>query len=433
MISRYTRQVMGEIWSLESRFQCMLEVEKAVAQAQGELGILPKDVSQAILKKASFCMEEIARLEEQSHHDVIAFVSNVAEKVGSPYGAYVHFGLTSSDVLDTALSLQVRKAAKQIHKIYDVLMETLLHRMKEQRASLCAGRTHGILAEPTTFGLKLAGHFMEFQRARQGLEEALQSFYKIKLSGPVGTYSGNPVEVEQRVGEILCLSREEVATQVVPRDRHARLILNLGLVACAIERLSVELRHLQRSEVAEVRECFSSGQKGSSAMPHKRNPISAENMSGLARLFRSYTLAAMENIALWHERDMSHSSVERVVFPDAFILMDYVLARMEKLLRGLEVDRERMKTNMMSLGQGQIFSAQLLNRLLEKGWSREKAYQCIQSLSHNLKPTSSLEDAVQSHKELSAILSKEELKELFSGQWHTQLLQKRLEDLLSRV
>ena len=430
MIARYTRKAMEEVWCLESRFQSMLEVEVAVAKAQGELGIIPKEATEAIVHKASFDVKEIARLEKTSQHDVIAFVNNVAERVGSEYGAYLHFGLTSSDVLDTALSLQVRKAARLLKKDHDLLMETFLHRIKEHGRTLCAGRTHGILAEPTTFGLKLAGHFMEFKRAWGRFEEALKSFYRVKLSGAVGTYSGNPVEVEQKVAKLLSLSREEVATQVIPRDRHAHLLLSLSLMGCALERLSVELRHLQRSEVAEVRECFSSGQKGSSAMPHKRNPISAENLSGLARLLRSYGQVAMENISLWHERDISHSSVERVIFPDAFLLMDYALGRMETLLRGLEVDEGRMRAN-MEASQGQVFSAQLLTRLLAKGWNRNRAYECLQSLSHGLQLGDTLAQKVQSHKELKGVLDSKELEELFSGHWHTQRLQQRLEDFLS--
>ncbi|HVK62460.1 MAG TPA: adenylosuccinate lyase, partial [Bdellovibrionales bacterium] len=344
MIERYTRPEMGAIWTLENRFQKMLDVEIAVAEVQGELGIIPREAAVQIRKKSSFNVDRINEIEKTTRHDVIAFVSDVAAQVGK-HGRYVHFGLTSSDVIDTAMSLLVGDAGKLVMQGLVRLEKVLRARSQEFSDTLCAGRTHGMHAEPTSFGFKLAGFWTETIRNRERLERALEQMRVAKLSGAVGTYSTQTHEIEEGVAKKLGLKPEKVATQVVPRDRHAEVMWVLSMIGAGLERLSVELRHLQRTEIGEVVEGFSKGQKGSSAMPHKKNPISAENVTGHARLLRSYAQAAMEDIALWHERDISHSAVERVIFPDAFIVCDYALDRVVKLIEGLEVNEKRMLQN----------------------------------------------------------------------------------------
>lgn len=427
MIPRYTRPEMGELWSANSRFQCLLEVELAVAQAQAKLKIIPEKDYREIKKKAKFSLERIDELEVTTKHDVIAFVSCVAENVG-PSGRFLHYGMTSSDVLDTALSVQVQKAGKILMQDFVSLEEALTQLAQKHQHTLCAGRTHGMHAEPTTFGYKLAGHLLEFKRARQRVQNALEGMRIAKLSGAVGTYSTQPATVEELVAKTLKLEPEGIATQVVPRDRHAEMLWSLAMVGAAIERLSVELRHLQRSEVGEVIENFSPGQKGSSAMPHKKNPISAENLTGIARLLRAHAHAAIENVALWHERDISHSSVERVIFPDSFILADYALNRLTQLIEKLFVDSKRMLAN-MNLSQGQLFSSQVLLALVNKGLSREEGYKIVQRVCHSLKPGEQLESKLLKDEEAGKLLDKKVLRAIFSGEGD----KKRIETLLKRV
>ena len=426
MIDRYTRPEMGRIWTLESRFQHMLTVEIAVAQAQAELGLIPKDAAVAIAKKSKFNVERILEIEKTTKHDVIAFVSSVAENVG-PMGRYVHFGMTSSDVLDTALSLQIGEAGNLLCKTLQKLLRALKARVEQHAGDLCAGRTHGMHAEPTSFGLKMAGFYAEFQRHAGRLERALEQCRIGKLSGAVGTYSTQTYEVEDRVCKRLKLAPEEFATQVIPRDRHAEVLLALAQLGAGLERLAVELRHLQRTEVGEVVEGFTPGQKGSSAMPHKKNPISGENLTGCARLLRGYALAEMESVALWHERDISHSAVERVALPDAFILADYATARMAETIEKLFVDVARMRVN-MELSQGQLMSSHLLLALVEKGLSREDAYALVQKLSHSLKRGQNLAAAAQADKQVRKLLSAQEIAEVFAGRRH----QKAIQELLKR-
>jgi adenylosuccinate lyase len=407
---------MGEIWTLQNRFNKMLVVEIAVAEIQAELGLIPKDAAQKIKSKAKFNVDRIAELEKTTRHDVIAFVSNIAEHVGQ-HGRYVHFGLTSSDVLDTAMSLLVRDAGAVLLPQLKKLESILRLRALEFSETLSAGRTHGMHAEPTSFGMKLAGFWAETSRNIQRVEASLAQLAIAKLSGAVGTYSTQSHEVEDGVARKLGLTAETIATQVIPRDRHAEMMWSLAMIGAGLERLSVELRHLQRTEVAEVVEGFAKGQKGSSAMPHKKNPISAENITGCARLLRAYANAAMEDIALWHERDISHSSVERVIFPDAFILCDYAVDRMIKLIEGLEVDSARMLQN-LNLSQGQLFSSHLLLALVGKGLSREEAYAHVQRLSHGIKSGSNLHDETLRDKEVGLLLSEDEVDEIFSGKTH---------------
>lgn len=414
MIERYTRPEMGVIWEMENRFAKMLEIEVAVAEAQAELGIIPKPAAKAIREKSKFSIKRIHEIEKMTKHDVIAFATNVSENVGE-YGRFVHFGMTSSDVLDSAFSLQVREAYKVLSQSIDFLEKSLRTQAKKHAETLCAGRTHGMFAEPTTFGLKLSGFVAELYRNRERLERAIDQMMIVKLSGAVGTYSGQPPEVEARVGKKLKLKPETVATQVVPRDRHAEVMTALALLGTGLERLAIELRHLQRSEVSEVVEGFTSGQKGSSAMPHKKNPISAENITGAARLLRSYAQAALEDVALWHERDISHSSVERVIFPDAFILADYATHRMAVLVQGLDVNKKRMLEN-IALSQGQLFSSQVLLALVEKGLDRDLAYRHVQRLCHALGKGEQLVDKIRKDPEVSRLLKNKDLQRIFSGE-----------------
>ena len=414
MINRYTRPEMGNVWEPEMRFHCLLAVELAVAEAQSELKIIPAKAFKEIKSKAKFNVARIGEIEATTKHDIIAFVSNVAENVG-PMGRYLHYGMTSSDVLDSALSLQVNRAAEVLMTRFTRLTESLIGLVRKHEFTLCAGRTHGMHAEATTFGFKMAGHLTEFMRTRQRVERAVHQLKIIKLSGAVGTYSTQPPEVESRVAAKLGMTTETLATQVVPRDRHAEMIWSLAMTGAAIERLAVELRHLQRTEVGEVSESFTTGQKGSSAMPHKKNPISAENLTGIARLLRANCSAALEDVALWHERDISHSSVERVIFPDSFILADYALDRLSQVLEGLVVDKERMLRN-MELSQGQLFSSQVLLAMIDKGLTREEAYKIVQRVCHDLEPKDSLEHRLLADPAANKYVDKATLQLIFSGQ-----------------
>lgn len=429
MIDRYTRPEMGLVWDVENKFSKMMEVEIAVAKVQAGLKIIPKTAASAIASKSKFSVKRILEIEKETKHDVIAFVSNMAENVGE-HGRFVHFGLTSSDVLDTAFSLQVREAGEVLTKSLDFLEKSLKNLVRKHADTMCAGRTHGMFAEPTTFGLKMAGFLAEFQRNRKRVDAALAQMEIAKLSGAVGTYSSQSPIVEAKVAKLLGLKRETVATQVVPRDRHAEMMSALAMVGTGLERLAIELRHLQRSEVGEVTEGFTRGQKGSSAMPHKKNPISAENITGAARLLRSYAQAAMENVALWHERDISHSSVERVIFPDSFILADYAVYRMAVLIEGLDVHKKKMLEN-IELSQGQLFSSQVLLALVEKGLDRELAYYHVQRLCHSLGKGDHLRDRILQDPELSRILKPKEVTEIFKGSRNKKAVKEIIKRVLS--
>lgn len=428
LISRYTRPEMGIIWTDESRWQCLLEVEIAVAKVQSDFDLIPKEAARDIKEKSRFDLNRINEIEKKTKHDVIAFVSAVAENVGEN-GRFLHYGLTSSDVLDTGLSLQILKASRVLDESFNNFLKALKQIINNHAKTLCAGRTHGMHAEPTTFGLKMAGHFAEFRRAQDRVRSAIKQISIGKLSGAVGTYSFLNPEIESQVCRDLGLKPETVSTQVIPRDRHAEVFTSLAFLGGALERLCIELRHLQRTEVAEVVEGFTPGQKGSSAMPHKKNPISSENITGCARLLRSNAIAALENIALWHERDISHSSVERVTFPDSFILADYALDRMTKVLTGLFVDKEKMLEN-IKLSRGQLFSSHVLLHLVDKGFSREKAYEHVQRLSHGLTLDENLQQKITSDPELSKYFSETELQEIFSGQRHIKNISKIINNCL---
>lgn len=427
MIERYTRPEMGLLWHADHRFGKMMEVEIAVAQVQAQLGIIPKGAAKTIAQKARFNVKRISEIEKETKHDVIAFVSNLAESVG-PQGKYIHYGLTSSDVLDTAFSLQIREAGTVLMKSIVALEKSLRSLVNKHAETLCAGRTHGMFAEPTTFGFKMAGFLAETERNKKRVKAALDNMMICKLSGAVGTYSSQPAKVETLVAKKLRLKPETIATQVIPRDRHAEMLNALAILGTGLERLAVELRHLQRSDVAEVAEGFTKGQKGSSAMPHKKNPISAENITGLSRLLRGYAIAGLENVALWHERDISHSSVERVVFPDAFIVADYALNRMSILLDGLDVNKKRMLENIES-SQGQIFSSHVLLALIQKGMIREEAYALVQRLCHSLGFGEHLKDKLIVDDQVRSLLKPKEIEEIFTGKKH----KKSIKDIIKRV
>lgn len=412
MIERYTRKEMGQLWTLERKFRVWLEVELAICEAWHAMGVIPAADMQAIREKADFELERILTLEETTRHDVIAFLTAVEEKVG-PSARYIHLGCTSSDIVDTANAVLLTRAGRIILSGLDALLDTLETMARTHAGRLCMGRTHGIHAEPTSFGLKMAGFHAEFQRHRRRFTEAVENIRVGKISGAVGTYAQLEPELEKRALDILGLEVEPASTQVIPRDRYAQYFTALALVAGGVERLCVELRHLQRTEVLEVEEGFAQGQKGSSAMPHKKNPISAENLTGLSRLVRSNALAAMENMALWHERDISHSSVERVIMPDSTILVDYMLHRLNNLLKGLRVIPENMERNLMG-SHGLFFSQRVLLALVEAGLARQEAYVMVQKVAMRCwRERTSFEDAVRADADIAARLDTARLDKAF--------------------
>lgn len=376
MIPRYTRPEMARIWTEQRKFETWLEIELVVCEVLAELGEIPTGAVKEIKEKAKFHVDRVNELEKVTKHDVIAFLTNVGEYIG-PLSRYLHYGLTSSDILDTSLALLLKEASDLLLQDIQLLLAVLKEKAFKYKDTLMIGRSHGIHAEPITFGLKMALWYDEMKRNLLRMERAREAISVGKISGAVGTFAHVPPSVEETVCKRLGLKPAPISTQIVQRDHHAEFFTTLAIIASSIEKFSVELRHLQRTEVLEAEEFFSKGQKGSSAMPHKRNPISAENLSGLARLIRSYSLAAMENIPLWHERDISHSSVERVIGPDATILTDYMLNRLASLIENLIVYPENMKTNLEKMG-GLIHSEAILLLLTKKGLSREEAYGVVQ-------------------------------------------------------
>jgi adenylosuccinate lyase len=379
MISRYTKPEMGKIWSDENRFQKMLEVEILAAEAMTKLGTVPKSAVEKIKKKAKINIDRINEIELTVKHDVIAFLTGIVESVG-PEARFLHLGMTSSDVLDTALGAQMREACLLLIKETKTLCAITEKLAKKYKYTPTMGRSHGVHAEPTTFGLKVAGWHSELKRSKERLKYALETVSYGKISGAVGTFAHLDPKVEQYVCKKMNLKPEPVSTQIVPRDRHSIYFSAIAHTASALERIAIEIRHLQRTEVAEAEEPFTKGQKGSSAMPHKRNPIISENICGLARLLRGYSMTAMENIALWHERDISHSSTERIMMPDASILLHYMLIRMQGMLANLNVYPENMQIN-LNKTKDVIFSGTLLLSLVDKGLTRENAYALMQKLA----------------------------------------------------
>jgi len=376
MIRRYTHPEMGAIWSEERRYQTWLEVELAATDAMADAGLVPADAARELRARAAFDVARIEEIEQTTQHDVIAFTTAVAEKVG-PAARWLHFGLTSSDVIDTAQALQMRDASALIVKGIAGLMEAVRLRAEEHRRTPMIGRTHGVHAEPMTFGIKLALWHAELQRDLDRVLRARSIVSVGKLSGAVGTFAHLDPSIEARVCERLGLEPAPVASQVIQRDRHAELLMALAITAASLEKFALEIRGLQKTEIGEVEEPFGKGQKGSSAMPHKRNPIGCEQITGLARLIRGNAMAALENIALWHERDISHSSVERVILPDSFIALDHMLRRFTRIVRGMVVYPERMREN-LERSRGVVFSGTVLLELAKRGVSREQAYEWVQ-------------------------------------------------------
>lgn len=376
MIERYTRKEMGALWEEEAKYQSWLDVEIAVCKAQVELGSIPPEAVQEIERKARFDIARILEIERDVKHDVIAFLTNVNEHVGDA-GRYIHLGMTSSDVLDTALALRLKKSGLMLARELELLETAIFEQARKHKGTVTIGRSHGIHAEPTTFGFKLAVWLEEVKRHRKRLDDAIETISVGKISGAVGTFSNISPEVEALACRALGLEPAPISTQIVQRDRHAQFVFTLALIGSSLEKFATEIRHLQRTDVLEAEEPFSVGQKGSSAMPHKRNPVGCENITGLARLLRGNAMAALENVPLWHERDISHSSVERIILPDSTILLDYMIHRFTGIMKDLVVYPDNMRRNLDVFG-GVIFSQAVLLKLVEKGLTREDAYSLVQ-------------------------------------------------------
>jgi len=417
MIERYSRKEMSQIWSQENKFKTWLEVEIAAAEGWAQLGVVPQKAVEEIRAKANFDIARVEEIERQTRHDVIAFLTNVAEYVG-PAARFLHWGMTSSDMLDTAMAVLFKQALELILRDVDGLLEVIKRRAFEHKDTVMIGRSHGIHAEPITFGLKLAIWYDEMRRNRRRLEAAKETISYGKISGAVGTFAQIDPRVEAYACEKLGLKPAPASNQIIQRDRYAEVFCSLAILAGTAEKIATEVRHLQRTEVLEAEEYFRPGQKGSSAMPHKRNPILSENICGLARMIRSYALPSLENICLWHERDISHSSVERVIAPDAFILTDFMLARLTGLLDKLIVYPENMQKNLNKL-QGLIFSQQILLLLTQRGVSREDAYAMVQRRAMEVwEGKGSFKDLLEQDEDILRYIKKEELNDIFNIQHH---------------
>ena len=428
MHPRYTREQMAAVWAPENKYRIWFEIEAHACDAQAELGVIPKEAAKAVRERGKFDLARIDEIEQETKHDVIAFLTNLAEHIG-PEARFVHQGMTSSDVLDTCFAVQLTEATDILLEDLDRLLEALKRRAFEHRMTLCVGRSHGIHAEPTTFGLKLAGHYAEFARNRQRLVAARKEVATCAISGAVGTFANVDPLVEKYVAEKMGLAIEPISTQVIPRDRHAMFFATLGVIASSIERLTTEFRHLQRTELGEVEEYFSPGQKGSSAMPHKRNPVLSENLTGLARVVRSAVVPAMENVALWHERDISHSSVERIIAPDATVTLDFALARLAGVVDTLVVHPENMRKNLERLG-GIVHSERVLLALTQKGVSREDAYKAVQGNAMKVwENGGDFGEFLAADPVVSKHLSEAELNELLDTAYHT----KHVDTIFARV
>ncbi|WP_343079368.1 adenylosuccinate lyase [Ostreiculturibacter nitratireducens] len=422
MIPRYSRPEMVAIWSPETKFKIWYEIEAHACDAQAELGVIPKESAEAVwkAKDVEFDIARIDEIEAVTKHDVIAFLTHLAEHIGSEEARFVHQGMTSSDVLDTTLNIQLVRAADILLADMDKLLAALKKRAYEHKDTVCIGRSHGIHAEPVTFGLKMAGAYAEMERNKNRLEKARWEVATGAISGAVGTFANIDPKVEEHVCAKLGLRPEPISTQVIPRDRHAMFFATLGVIASSIERIAVEIRHLQRTEVLEAEEYFSPGQKGSSAMPHKRNPVLTENLTGLARLVRMAVVPAMENVALWHERDISHSSVERGIAPDATITLDFALNRLTGVIDKLLVYPENMLTNMNKF-RGLIHSQRVLLALTQKGVSREAAYAMVQRNAMKVwEKGADFMAELKADPEVRAALSEAEIEEKFDLGYHTK-------------
>ena len=417
MISRYSRKELVSIWSEENKYKIWLDVEIAAAQAMEKLGQIPKGVSSVVKKKARINVKRIHQIETQVKHDVIAFLTSVTEKAGIK-ARYLHQGMTSSDVLDTSFNIQLVQSGKIILKDVDNILKVLKRQSRKYKFTPCMGRSHGIHAEPITFGLKLASFYEEFKRNRKRLLQAIEEVSTCAISGAVGTFANISPNVERHVAKKLGLKVEPISTQIIPRDRHAFYFSVLGIIAGSIERVAIEIRHLQRTEVYELQEYFSKNQKGSSAMPHKKNPILSENLTGLARMVRSAVIPALENIALWHERDISHSSVERNIGPDANITLDFALVRLTNILDNMIVYPKKMLDN-LNLTKGLIFSQELMLELTKTGLSREKSYKMVQSYAKKcFAENLDLLNIIQSDMYIKNNISQKKLRSIFSYSKH---------------
>ena len=414
MIDRYTRPKLKDLWSEENKYKVWLQVELACLEALAELGLASPDACHKIKQKAKFDVKRIEEIDKEVHHDVIAFLTNLNENIGQE-GRFLHLGMTSSDLVDTANSILLKQAGKEIISDLDIFLETLRQRALDHKQTVCIGRTHGVHAEPTTFGLKLLCFYNELYNAKEKFEQIIQETAIGMFSGAVGTYSNINPNVEEIACKKLGLLPAKITTQVITREKHSRYLNELALIATLVEKVALEVRHLQRTEVLEVEEPFYENQKGSSAMPHKRNPWRSENLCGLARLVRSYALTAMENIPLWHERDISHSSVERIIFPDATTIVDFMLARINEIIAGLNVYPENMKENMFKFG-GVVFSQGVLLKLVDKGLTREEAYKIVQRNAHRAwnKKNGDFKRNLLEDKEVTKHLTKDEIEESFN-------------------
>ena len=428
MITRYTRPEMANIWADENRYRCWLEVEILACEAWAELGEIPKEDVQKIRDNASFSVERILEIEEETRHDVVAFTRAVSETLGEER-KWVHYGLTSTDVVDTAYGYQLKQANDILRKDLRRFLEIIQQKALEHKYTVCMGRTHGVHAEPTTFGLKLALWYSEMKRNIERFERAAQGVEAGKISGAVGTFANIPTSVEAYVCGQLHIRPQEISTQILSRDLHADYISTIALIATSIEKFATEIRGLQKSETREVEEFFAKGQKGSSAMPHKRNPIGSENMAGLSRVIRGHMVTAYENVNLWHERDISHSSAERIIIPDSTILLNYMLNRFGNIVKNLTVFPDRMLKN-MDATFGLIYSQRVLLKLIDKGLSREKAYDLVQPCTAlSWDEQRSFREIIENHEEIMSHLTAEELNDAFDYHYHIR----QVDEIFHRV
>lgn len=427
MIDRYSLPEMRAIWDLNSKFDYYLRVEIAVCEAYSKLGKIPQDDLLKIKSLASFNVKRIDEIEAEVHHDVIAFLTNVNESLGEDLAKYMHMGLTSSDVIDTAFALQIVDSSKIIKNKFEVLLSTLKEMAKKYKHTVCIGRSHGIHAEVMTFGVKVLSWFDVLERAYNKFKSSLENISIGQISGPVGTYSNIPMDIEKLTCEILNLRPARISTQIIARDIHADYMQSLALIASVIEQIAVEIRHLQRTEVREVEEGFSKNQKGSSAMPHKKNPVLCENLCGLARVVRGNAVVALENIPLWHERDISHSSAERIIFPDSLELVDFMLTRLNKVLTNLVVKENNMENNTNLFG-GIVYSQKVLLRLVDKGLTREDAYRIVQKHAIDaFENNGNFKANLESDDEVVKLLSKDEIEDCFDRSTYLQNVDKIFE------
>ena len=428
MVPRYSRKEMVEIWSDISKYSIWLDIEIHALEGMEKVGIVPVGTAETVRKKAKFDSKRIDEIEAEIKHDVLAFLTNISESVG-PEARFIHQGMTSSDVLDTCLNIQLKRAGEILLKDMDLLLSSIKSQALKHKKTICVGRSHGIHAEPTTFGLKMLQAYAEFSRNRKRLELSVEEISSCAISGSVGTFANIDPSVEEHVAKALGLNVEPVSTQIIPRDRHAAFFSTMGIIASSIERLATEIRHLQRSEVLEVEEYFSSKQKGSSSMPHKRNPVLTENLTGLARVVRSSVMPALENISLWHERDISHSSVERFIGPDTTITLDFALNRLNNVVENMVVYPDNMMRNLEKFN-GLVFSQRVLLSLTQKNISREDSYLMVQRNSMKVwNDEGSFYELIKKDKEICSILSNDEIDDIFDLNYHL----KHIEEIFQRV